>query len=156
MTTSQSICKTEYIPNQEENNTNLAITDSGATDNMSSHQNFFEYILPMDNGNEVILGDDTTKLEIKGYGMMNIFINTKRVRFMGYYVPKLGTTLISIKHHMKFQGHYFHAESNMVVLAYDKDILYPDCNTEFTLLVQPASTSNEPFIFNECKAEKIH
>ena len=123
---------------------------------MSSHQNLFEYILPMDNGNEVLLGDDTTKLEIKGYGMMNIFINTKRVRFMGYYVPKLGMTLISIKHRMKFQGNYFHAESNTVVLAYDKDILYPDCNTEFILLIQPASTSNEPFIFDECKAEKIH
>ena len=74
---------------------------------------------------------------------------------MGYYVPSLGTTLIPIKHHMKFRGNYFHAENNKVSLAYDSDILYLNCDTEFTLKVKEATNSTKQYIFDECLAQKI-
>ena len=155
-TNSDNICKTKYIPEKNKNSILLAITDSGATDNMTSNKNFFEYILPLESGKEVVLGDDKTKLKIEGYGMMNILLNNNRVRIMAYYVPTLGTTLLSIKQHMRYKGNFFHAENNSVVLAYKKQILYPNCKNEFTLKIQPAINTTKSYIFDENVAQTIH
>ena len=120
---------------------------------MSASKEFFEYILPVSNDKQVLLGDDSTRLQIKGYGMLNVHLNGARIRQIGYYVPELGTTLLSIKHHMKFKGNYFHAEDNTVTLAYPKTLLYPKCSNEFLLEITPAVTCTKEYTFNEDDAE---
>ena len=57
------------------------------------------------------LGDGNTMIRIKGYEYMDNKIMGKRVRRMGYYVPNLGTTLISVRQHIQFKGCYLHADS---------------------------------------------
>ena len=91
----------QYNPDGTANN-NKAITDSGATETMSSNRNLFEYIVPLKN-HICCLGDDKTKLQIMGYVIMNFYLINKRVRLVGYYIPDLGTTLISIKQHMNYK-----------------------------------------------------
>ena len=102
---------------------------------------------------QVLLGDDSTRLQIKGYGMLNVHLNGARIRQIGYYVPELGTTLLSIKHHMKFKGNYFHAKNNTVTLAYPTTILYPKCSNEFILKITPAVTSTKEYTFNKDEAK---
>ena len=131
------------------------VTDSGATENMSAHPDLFEEIIPLDSSHEVTLGDDVTKLSIHGYGWMNFTINNKRIRTIAYYVPDLGTTLLSIKHHSKFRGNYFHTENNTAVLAYAKDVFFPECTTEYMVNIQPATKTNYPYIFNEETATRV-
>ena len=79
-----------------EKKSEIAITDSGATDDLTSHKSLFEYLIPLQIPKWVTLGDDKTQLKIVAYGMLNYKIKYHRIRRMGYYVPNLGTTLISI------------------------------------------------------------
>ena len=137
------------------NATYKAVTDSGATENMSAHPDLFEEIIPLDSSHKVTLGDDVTKLSINGYGWMNFTINNKRIRTIAYYVPDLGTTLLSIKHHSKFRGNYFHTENNTAVLAYATDVFFPECTTEYMVDIQSAPKTNYPYIFNEETAIRV-
>ena len=126
-----------------------AITDSGATDDMSNNKDLFEYIVPINEAKFALLGDDTTKLKIEGYGTMNYFINNKRIRRMGYYVPTLGTTLLSIKRHIQYAGCYFHAENNNATLAYPTHLIDIQTQPEFQIQLYPASHSTLPYLFDE-------
>jgi hypothetical protein len=87
------------------------------------------------------MGDDVTSLDIEGYGMMNLTIHGKNVRIMGYYVPKLGVTLLSVKQHIKYQGCYFLAEKKSAVLAFPSFILYPSTQDEIQVLFRPNTAS---------------
>ena len=119
---------------------------------MTSEKSLFEYLVPFRTPIYAILGDETTQLPIIAYGMMNYFANQKRIRQMGYYIPKLGTTLISIKQYMEYNGCYFHAENNKVTLAYPNDVIYPTSSPEFTVSITPAKESNHPYTFDESEA----
>ena len=130
----------------------IAITDSGATDDLSSHKVLFEYIVPIQTPRWVTLGDDKTKLRVSGYGMLNYKIGKYRIRRMGYYVPDIGTTLISISRHMKYAGCYFHAENNEVILAYPDAIINVIPSPEFHVQITPAKESNDPYLFDESEA----
>ena len=133
-------------------NPSTAITDSGATHDMSSHKELFEYLVPFTKPVLATLGDETTTLPVVAYGMMNYCIDNKRVRRIGYFVPKLGTTLISIKQHMKYAGCYFHAENNQVTLAFPNGMIYPSTSPEFTVSITPAKDNNMPYMFDETEA----
>jgi deoxyuridine 5'-triphosphate nucleotidohydrolase len=129
-----------------------AVCDSGASHNMSNNKDLFESItLFSDDCHQpsALMGDDQTALPIKGYGMLNFNVNNKRIRIMGYYVPTLGTTLISMKHHMRYKGCYFHVESNNTTLAYPTFHLTPSVDDEIELQLLPASSSTAPFDFDE-------
>jgi deoxyuridine 5'-triphosphate nucleotidohydrolase len=144
----------EYIqphtPNSKSND--QAIADSGATHDMTSNDQLFESIIPLKRRKYVTLGDDKTTLIIKGYGFMNYLLNGKRIRRIGYYVPNLGTTLLSIRQHMKYQGCFFHAENETVTLAFPSEIIHTQTDPEFTMSIQPAKHLSNPFIFNESEA----
>ena len=64
MTSDQSkkiLLQAKYNPTEQSNTaTHQAITDSGATDNMTSLPELFEEIISLDKNNFVILGDDIT------------------------------------------------------------------------------------------------
>ena len=83
---------------------------------------------------------------------MNYTLNGKRIRKIGYYAPGLGTTLISIKQHIKYQGCYFHAENDTVLLAYLKVVLYATTDPEFLLTIKPSKQSILPSAFNKVDA----
>ena len=132
-----------------------AVTDSGATDNMTALPELFEEIIPLDQKNTVTLGDDKTQLSIHGYGWINFMINAKRIRTVAYYVPDLGTTLLSIKHHSKFVGNYFHSENNTSIFAYPNAVFTPDGTSEMVLNIYPSTTATTPYTFNEEDAELV-
>ena len=134
------------------NGVTIACTDSGSTDDLSGIKNLFEYVVPIKHKKFAVLGDDKTQLRIHGYGMMNYFVNGLRIRKMGYYVPGLSTTLISIKQHMKYDGCFFHAENNEAVLAYPAAIVSVKCNPEMHVNISSAVTSNKPYTFDETSA----
>ena len=67
---------------------------------------------------------------------------------MGYFVPNLGTNLISIKQHIKYQGCYFHAESDEAVLAFPSTIININIYPEMHIQIQPAKHSNAPYAFD--------
>jgi dUTP pyrophosphatase len=119
---------------------------------MSSNNQLFESIIPLKRRRYVTLGDDKTTLIIKGYGFMNYLLNGKRIRRIGYYVPQLGTTLLSIRQHMMYQGCFFHAENDTVTLAYPSVIIHTKTSPEFTMNIQPAKHLSLPFAFNEATA----
>ena len=129
------------------------VIDSGATSDMSSHKSLFETITPFPQSNPptVLMGDDATALDIAGYGFMNYSVHGKRIRKFGYYVPKLGTTLLSVKQHMKTKGCYFHAEASHSQLAFPSFILYPRVNNEIDMIATPTASlpSTHPIDFNE-------
>ena len=128
------------------------IPDSGCTHDMSNVKSLFEYIITLKTPSTAVLGDDMTHLSIMGYGMMNYMLNGKRIRRIGYYVPKLGTTLLSIKQHMKYQGCYFLATDNTVTLAFPTACVYPTVNNEFELHITPAKDTTQPYTFDETTA----
>jgi deoxyuridine 5'-triphosphate nucleotidohydrolase len=124
----------------EHNNLFRAVIDSGASHHMSNIRSAFESITPFTENQalpQVLMGDDTTALDIEGYGMMNITIHGKNIRIMGYYVPKLGVTLLSVQQHIKYQGCYFLAEKKHAVLAFPSFILYPSTTGEIQVLFKP-------------------
>eukprot|EP00957_Ditylum_brightwellii_P021547 1624506-Ditylum_brightwellii.AAC.1 len=77
----------------------VAIPDSGCNATMSSVEEFFEYIVPLqkrgDQATYAILGENKTSLRVLGYGYINVLLDGHRVRHMAYYVPGLGTALLS-------------------------------------------------------------
>jgi hypothetical protein len=105
----------------------------------------FESITPFINKQslpQVLMGDDTTALDIEGYGMMNITIHGKHIWIMGYYVPKLGVKLLSVKQHIKYQGCYFLAKSNQAIMAFPSFILYPSTTDKIPEIFLTSSSSN--------------
>ena len=86
--------------------------------------------------------------------MMNYFVNGLRIRKMGYYVPGLSTTFISIKQHMKYDGCFFHAENNEAVLAYPAAIVSVKCDPEMYVNISSAVTSNKPYTFDETQVKE--
>jgi hypothetical protein len=105
-----------------------AVCDSGASHSMTSHLDLFSSITYFSSTSptpKALMGDDTTALPIEGYGYIDYIVHNHRIRHFAYYVPLLGTTLISIKQHMSYQGCYFHAEAQSTVLAFPNFLLYP-------------------------------
>ena len=119
---------------------------------MSHNKALFEYIVHFHTPKQAKLGDDQTTLKIPGYGMMNYTINGHRIWLIGYFVPQLGTTLISIRQHMKYCGCYFHAENNKVTLAYPNVIITPTSSPKFRVKIAPATNSTLPYAFDESTA----
>ena len=72
---------------------------------------------------------------------------------MGYYVPNLGTTLISVRQHIQYKGCYFHAENNECVLAFPSFISTTVIGDEITLPISPSKNSPDPIDFDEQTAE---
>ena len=130
----------------------MAITDSGSTDDLSCHREMFEYLIPLKTPKYAKLGDDKTLLQVPSYGMMNYILQGHRIRRIGYFVPELGTTLISIKKHMQYDGCYFHAENNMATLAFPNAILNVNIHPEMHVMIEPASKSTIPYTFDESEA----
>jgi hypothetical protein len=150
------------IPLLEQKGLYKAVIDSGATHHMTNIKSAFESITPFNKNQpfpQALMGDDSTSLNIEGYGWMNITIHGKHIRVLGYYVPKLGVTLLSVKQHMKFQGCYFHAESNNALLAFPSFVLHPSTNDEIEVLFKSNNDPNSTLDFNqqcaiECKQHK--
>jgi hypothetical protein len=97
---------------------------------------------------QALMGDDITSLNIEGYGWMNITIHGKNIRILGYYIPKLGVTLLSVKQHAKYQGCYFHAANKKAILVFPSFVLYPSTQDEIQVLFKPnaqASSSTSHF-----------
>ena len=149
---SKMTIKADTLPEQLIQDVTIAITDSGASDDMSSNKDLFEYIVPLSKPRFAILGDDKTKLRVTHYGPMNYTMKGFRVRKMGYLVPKLGTTLLSIKQHTKYKGNYFHAENNSAVIAFPDAIIDIDMNPEMKINITPATDSELPYTFDEQNA----
>ena len=139
-------------PSEIHSNQLIAITDSGASDDMSSNEELFEYTVPLSTPRTAILGDNKTQLAVTKYGPMNYTMNGHRIRKMGYLVPELGTTLLSIKHHMKYRGNYFHAENNQAVMAFPSAVIDINIHPEMQVNISPATTSNLPYTFDETNA----
>ena len=148
----QSNIKADTLPSQLTTDIHVAITDSGASDDMSANRELFEYTVPLADPTFVILGDNKTKLRITGYGPMNYTMLGHRIRKMGFYVPTLGTTLLAIKSHMKYKGNYFHAENNTAVLAFSKAIIPIDTTPEMQINIIPARDSTGSYLFDEYNA----
>ena len=147
MPSNHLISSTTYIPSPIQHQplqlptTIRAVIDSGASHTMSSSTELFEDItyFPQDaNQPTAIMGDDTTSLKIQGYGIINIIVQEHRLRLLAYYVPKLGTTLISAKQHMKSKGCYFHAEAGKTTLAFPNFFIHPRISTEIDVHMIPA------------------
>lgn len=98
------ICKAKYVHDGTSYPHDVLIPDSGCTHHLFYHESYFEYIVKFpEKGPEVpyaLMGDDTTAIQIKGYGMVNLLIKGIRVRFIAYYTPSLQTNLLSIKEHI--------------------------------------------------------
>ena len=160
--TSHLISSTTYTPNldispQISTNSIRAVIHSGASHTMTSNSEIFENItrFPHDsNQPTAIMGDDTTSLNIHGYGMINVIAQGHRLRIMAYYVPKLGATLISAKQHMKSKGCYFHAEAGKTTLAFPNFFIYPRIATEIDINLFPATTSSQTIDFDEELSQK--
>ena len=84
--------------------------------------------------------------------MMDYMLRGQRIKRIGYYVPLLGTTLLSIKHHMTFAGCYFHAENNSAVLAFPQSLIDVDTNPEMQIPISPVTNQNIPIMFDETEA----
>jgi hypothetical protein len=98
-----------------------AVCDSGASHTMTSHLHLFDCITYFDSNTNLphaMMGDDTTTLPITGYGYIHFTVHGRRLRLFSYFVPGLGTTLLSIKQHMCTEGCYFHAAAENTVLAF--------------------------------------
>jgi dUTPase len=129
-----------------------AVCDSGASHTMTSHRHLFDtitYFNPDSLLPHVIMGDDCTKLPITGYGYIHFTVHDRTVRLFSYYVPTLGTTLLSIKQHMHTQGCYFHAEAECTVLAFPTFQLFPRVSTEIDLLLSPILCAPSSYDFDE-------
>ena len=79
---------------------NVAMLDNECTHDMSSNITMFKF--KGKNTPVMKLGDDNTMLCIKGYGYMDYTIIGGKVRHMSYCIPNLGTTLISVRQHIKY------------------------------------------------------
>jgi deoxyuridine 5'-triphosphate nucleotidohydrolase len=134
-----------------------AVCDSGASHTMTNELVLFDtitYFNENDTRPSALMGDDTTKLDISGYGYITYSVHDIRIRQFAYYVPKLGTTLLSIKQHVKSQGCYFHVEAKSSVLAFPTFILSPRIHDEIDLMITPATKSTIPISFNEATSNK--
>ncbi len=135
------------------------VIDSGATVDMSPHKELFSSITYINvkepESPTVMMGDESTEIQIHGYGPMVYNIHGKVIRRMGLYIPGLGdTSLISVKQHIKKQGCYFHAEDNQAQLAFPNFIVYPKVDKEIEVLVRPApKTSSRKLHYDEFTAE---
>jgi hypothetical protein len=136
-----------------------AVCDSGASHTMSSSLSLFDSITYFEDPHRrptAMMGDDSTVLPIHGYGYLNFTVHGHRIRLFSYFVPALGTTLISIKQHMRNKGCYFHAEAQQTLLAFPTFTISPRVAEEIDLLVRPASTSSTTFSFNEATATSVN
>jgi deoxyuridine 5'-triphosphate nucleotidohydrolase len=136
-----------------------AVLDSGASHSMSSHKNLFESITPFptDQQPHALLGDDKTSLPILGYGMMSYIIHGKSIRSMGYYVPNLGLTLLSIKQHIRYSGCMFHAEAQNSFMSFPTFDIYPTITNEIFIILRPYhSDDKSAYSFNEQTATEMN
>ena len=76
---------------------------------------------------------------------MNYLLDNHRVQKMGYYVPNLGTPLLSIKQHIKYKGCYFHAEDNLCILAFPGFVIQATIADEITLPITPSTDSSQSY-----------
>eukprot|EP00957_Ditylum_brightwellii_P131434 10024150-Ditylum_brightwellii.AAC.1 len=102
----------------------------------------FEYVIPLqkrgDQATYALLGNNKALLRVSGYGYINVPLDGHRVRRMAYYVPGLGTTLLSVTDHMQYKGCFFHAEDNIIQLVYPTKMLYPSVTDEIYLSIKAA------------------
>jgi deoxyuridine 5'-triphosphate nucleotidohydrolase len=126
-----------------------AVVDSGATHTMTSALSLFESITYYDINDSqptVTLGDESTHLRIKGYGLMSYSLGGYKIRSQGLYIPDLGdTTLLSVKQHMRYNGNYFHAESNNAMLAFPSFTIPLSTINEIETTISPVSTNQYDF-----------
>ena len=101
----------------------------------------------------VKIGDDNTMLRINGYGYMDYKIMGKGVRLMGYYVPNLGTSLISVRQPIQYNGCYYHGENNEYVLPFPSFISTAIIGYRIILLISPSKNSPDSIDFDEQIAE---
>ena len=72
---------------------------------------------------------------------------------MGYYVPKFGTTLISVKQHIKYEGCYFHAEGSSCILAFPRCIIQATIDADITLPITPVTDFSHSYAFDQDTSE---
>ena len=101
-----------------------------------------------------MMGDDKTLLKVAGYGFMTYRVGQKLLRHEGYFIPQLGTTLYSVKQHMRSQGCYFLGLAQETHLAFPTFIISPTVDNEIELMIHPISTSDQKpsFDFDESTA----
>ncbi len=143
------IAHCKYTPNSHSfssTSSSILVADSGATDDMSADLTLFDTITMFPSSStsqtpHVLLGDDTTKLPIAGYGYMHYRIGSYSIRRRALYVPDLGpTTLLSIKQHMLHAGNYFHAENNTATLAFPTFQIDLNIQPEIHLPIHPLAS----------------
>ena len=115
-----SLYKCKYIQQEKQYpKTSSIILNSGATHHMTSNIKLFKsFTLLPEGSHQVLLGDDKTYLNVKGYGIISIQVRKLTINLQCLYVPKLGTSLFSITQHIAYKGSYFHAEHNNNVLCF--------------------------------------
>jgi hypothetical protein len=133
------------IPIEPKVSKHQAVIDSGATHTMTSELSLFESITYYNDGHDsptVMLGNDSTHLNIKGYGILSFTIGKHTIRTSGLYIPELGdTTLLSVKQHMKYKGNYFHAENNNAMLAFPTFTIPLSTANEIKTMLSPTTTT---------------
>jgi hypothetical protein len=129
-----------------------AVCDSGASHTMTSHVSLFSNITYFDAASprpHALMGDDSTKLTITGYGYISVLIHGHRLHLFSYFVTGLGATLLSVKQYMRTQGCYFHAEAKNTILAYPTFLLYPRVAAKIDLLLSPSPSTSTPYDFDK-------
>ena len=126
------------------------VIDSGATRHMSHSKKMFDSIqfFPPSTAPSVLLGDDKTILKVVGYGYLTYSLEGKRIRQEAYYIPDLGTTLFSVKQHMRNLGCYFHGVAGNTHIAFPTFIISPRVADEIEMHVVPIPHS-KVFEFDE-------
>ena len=156
----------KYVPMQGQTNVHSAdsnnhrlVIDSGATCHMSHDPSMFESIeyFNEDDAPVVMMGDDKTLLIIAGLGYMSYQIGTKKIRHQGYYIPLLGTTLYSVKQHMRSLGCYFLGSAQETHLAFPTFIITPRVDHEIDMVVTPFHSKDEEdtFDFDESTSPQV-
>jgi len=135
------------------------IVDSGATHHMISNRLLFTTITIFPDSNRVVtLGDDKTKLTICGYGTIVFKLDNKPIRLFALYVPKLGTSLFSVKQHMTNQGCFMHFDEQNTVITFPNFLHDPEVNDEFELVITKYKPRKKfkSYEFDECYAKKCN
>ena len=144
------------IPPSIENTNIRAVIDSGASHTMTNNLQLFDSITYFEENDDqptALMGDDTTALPIKGYGLISFSIDGRQIRTKSYYVPKLGLTLLSVRQHIKYKGCGFHAERKDAILAFPTFVLHPNIDQEIELnLVSIKHTDTTIYDFDEMTA----
>lgn len=89
----------------------------------------------------VILGDESSKVPIKGIGTIEVTVADKKIRLHNVlFCPVLDVSLFSTKQHMKYVGCWEMSRENMCTLAFLSCTFHAITDNEIHFMVQSNNT----------------